>query len=57
MSRKEWENDEWMFVAGVDNVTGAFLQVWNQPVENQDCDALIIKESEPKRNTQCFRTP
>lgn len=42
MSRKEWNNEQFQFVAGVDRVTGPFIQIWLQPVEDQDCAEVVI---------------
>jgi hypothetical protein len=45
MSRKEWDNEKWHFAAGVDGVTSAFFEVWEQPHAKQDCPAVSVNNT------------
>jgi hypothetical protein len=42
MSRVEFNNKDWRFVAGSDDVTGTFMQIWIQPADEQDCAIVSI---------------
>ena len=42
MSRREVENEKWMIAIGADSVTGSFIQVWNQPHDEQDQPIIVI---------------
>jgi len=44
MSRKEFENAQYMVAAGVDHTTSAFVQVWRQPHGEQD-EPLVVVDS------------
>ena len=42
MSRGEIGGDKYTIAFGVDHVTGAFVQLWVNPIDEQDCAAVII---------------
>jgi len=42
MSRKEIVGQVCTIAFGVDHVTGAFVQLWNNPAHDQDCAFVVI---------------
>lgn len=42
MSRTAFENDNYYLVVGVDRITASFMQVWQQPHDEQDSALLVI---------------
>lgn len=42
MSRTDIKGESFDLAFGVDHVTGAFVQLWVKPADDQDCAAVII---------------
>lgn len=42
MSRKEIVGEKFTIAFGIDVITGAFVQLWKNPADDQDCAFVII---------------
>lgn len=45
MSRAEFFNKEWMVAFGADHVCGSWVQIWEQPHDEQDTPLVDINNS------------
>lgn len=57
MSRVEHSNDKFMVAFGADELTGSFVQIWAQPLDDQDTSLVAIDNMGVRTISDIFKLP